>query len=247
MAVILITVGVSIFQDLFEKSDYKRISSKPLVEISKYEDESVRLRNQAISDLPKAIQNSSEISSLLEIIKILNISQEALPDQEIHLLCPDTLAGLCATWCISSLLQSKGFDPQKIKDHQIPGLQVKDQKIFEESGIPNLLKKIDSIIFEDKNGTKKVKENVVLNITGGYKIITPHLSILAQIYRIPLYYLFEENEYSTPSLLKMPLVPVQFDWEFIEFFGEILSSNYVLNSAITTLSFDQIEILIKFS
>jgi hypothetical protein len=55
-------------------------------------------------------------------------------------------------------------------------------------------------------------EDMIFNITGGYKALIPFMTLLGQIYNIPICYIFEE----TDELIEMPQAPVDFDFSVIE-------------------------------
>ena len=90
----------------------------------------------------------------------------------------------------------------------IEGLQVFDRVKLEREGLTNLVDEIYKL-FEYYSPDE---ENVLLNITGGYKCIIPYLTILAQINRAPLFYINDETE----ELIKIPQAPLDIDWGMFE-------------------------------
>lgn len=99
------------------------------------------------------------------------------------------------------------FDKDK---DTISGLQVSDRKLFEEEGMPNLIKRI-----EDVCGS--YYEKIVFNITGGFKTTIPYLTIMGQVNNIPLYYIFEETE----ELIKIPQSPIDISWGRFEKYADV--------------------------
>jgi len=79
----------------------------------------------------------------------------------------------------------------------VKGLQTEDRKKFTNEGMPNLISKL----FEISND---YWDNVIMNVTSGYKATIPYLTIFGQIFRCPIYYIFE----NTDSLIKIPYVPI---------------------------------------
>lgn len=98
----------------------------------------------------------------------------------------------------------ESFKDAKIELRVIKGLQVKDRKKFNE-GMSNLITEIYKIA----GGSW---DNVIINITGGYKATIPFLTILAQVNRCRMYYIFEE----TDSLIKIPYIPIDVKWKIFE-------------------------------
>ena len=128
---------------------------------------------------------------------------------EIHLLCTETvLSHLCGR-----VLQKKLGERAKI--HVVKGLQVKDLVKFKREGVSNLLCAIERIA---QHGT--YWEDVVLNITGGYKAIVPIMTIIGQVQKLSTYYIFQENDDSKYDLIEMPRMPVDFRVEVFERFAD---------------------------
>jgi len=144
---------------------------------------------------------SAEIKSLT---KIYNKYKEPL---QVFLLATDTVLSIFAARIIKE--QFKGNNTINVtfdyKRDVIAGLQVKDGKEFEEKGLINLFKRIEEIIGENR-------EDVIFNINGGYKAVVPFLSLYAQLYKIPTYYIFELED----TLLTLPQLPISLDFEDIE-------------------------------
>ncbi|MGB9762395.1 MAG: hypothetical protein ACPLW7_00015, partial [Minisyncoccia bacterium] len=55
-------------------------------------------------------------------------------------------------------------------------------------------------------------QNVIINITGGYKATIPYLTILGQVNKCPIYYIFED----TDATIKIPYVPIDINWRVFE-------------------------------
>jgi CRISPR/Cas system-associated protein Csm6 len=143
----------------------------------------------------------------------------------VYFICTDTALSVLAAECMkdySPLLQ--GIDVHIIR---IPHLKVKDYDEFKKNalgnlvydefkkhGLSNLVEKIVSIINQES------AENLLMNISGGYKAFLPFLTVLTQIYKIPAFYLYEESE----QLIQFPLLPINFDWEFAQAFNKTLET-----------------------
>lgn len=61
-------------------------------------------------------------------------------------------------------------------------------------------------IFSSRNS------KTILNISGGYKIVIPILTLLGQLYDLPLYYNYEDSE----ELIEIGKMPFSFDWILAE-------------------------------
>ncbi|MFN4298828.1 MAG: hypothetical protein ACK4EX_03745 [Thermaurantimonas sp.] len=184
--------------------------------------------------------NCAEISSIFAIEKELKKSLKA--DKAlyitIHLFCTDTILSVLCAEVIAGYFENQEnqenkeekdgdkviikrtvvFDKpnegqttiiEKIKEqnfssnHIIKGLNLKG---YSEQGLLNLIEQIKNIIA--KTGT----ENSLLNITGGYKAFIPPITILAQLYHLAIYYLYEDST----DIIHLSPMPVGFDWELIE-------------------------------
>jgi len=84
---------------------------------------------------------------------------------------------------------------------------------------------------------------MIINITAGYKVTIPYLTVLAQINKCPIYYIFED----TDALMKIPDIPLNIDWNVFSenedwFFN--LESNGVIQSKEDT-NFGNLESLVE--
>ncbi|GAK61612.1 CRISPR-associated protein, APE2256 family [Candidatus Vecturithrix granuli] len=153
---------------------------------------------------------SAEIKSLVKIAKETN------DHIEVYLLATDTIISRLAAEIVRDTLHNHHeggktikilFNPDK---DVIAGLQVERQTDFVQIGVTELVKRVYQIINE-------YPDNVMLNITGGYKATLPYLTILGQVHKIPLYYIFEE----TDGLITIPQMPLDIKWAIFDtFWGE---------------------------
>ncbi|WP_242826028.1 putative CRISPR-associated protein [Desulfurispora thermophila] len=151
-----------------------------------------------------------------EITSLWKIKQETGQDIAASLIATDTILSRLAAEIIEKVLQGQFkvfFEP--VLD-VIPGLQVKDRKKFEKTGLVELLERIEKIIFSRAGGDYG---QVGLNITGGYKAVIPYLTILGQVKGIPLYYIFER----TDELIKLPQAPLSINWSMFEKYSHVLN------------------------
>lgn len=52
------------------------------------------------------------------------------------------------------------------------------------------------------------RDKVILNISGGYKAVIPVLTLVGQLYNVPLFYTYEDSA----DLIEVKKLPIDFDW-----------------------------------
>jgi CRISPR-associated protein (Cas_APE2256) len=239
---VITTVGVSIFSNFnrtrsFDTAAWEDVSATDLQGVDKRKEADCELKpviNWAITD-DKA---SAEIASLVKIQAKFKEKVEKKYDKskekpeviqqyidseskiDVYLLCTDTALSVMAAECIKAFFKENTSFGVKMLAH-IPNLTVKDKATFE-IGLTNFFEKIESIIPKDKQN-KLDWSSIALNITGGYKALIPHLTILGQIYRCPIYYVFEELTNQKYELMQMPKLPINYDWLVAEIYGQMLT------------------------
>jgi len=170
--------------------------------------------------------NCAEISSIEAIEKEL---QKTDSDVQItvHLLCTDSiLSPLCAEVIAEKIINSQSEQEhrskievrfenlgivEKISDYQFNSQYIIEElnmKGFSENGLLNLIDSLKSIIENKSIG------DYLLNISGGYKALIPPITLLAQLYKLHIFYLYEDSE----QIIQLPPMPIGFDWELIEKF-----------------------------
>lgn len=175
-------------------------------------------------------QASAEIQSMLEMLKNPAFQNKAI---QLFLLCTDTIVSRLSAKLIQQALEiemkSRGVDflaETKI----VKGLRVLDKKKFEDEGFDGLFQTITDIHYQAPQ-----QAMTCLNVTGGYKSLLPILTIIAQLYKYPLYYVFEFSNAGSGKdvLLEIPPLPLQFDWAMVDLWSPYLSQKSI---ARTTLS-----------
>lgn len=132
----------------------------------------------------------------------------------LHLLATDSQASPLAAEIIQEYYKSHPHI-QIVPVEVVKGLQINHSDQFRDDGIQALI----NYIYLTKNkpvllNHKQVKLRGVLNITSGYKGITPILTIVGQLLDIPLVYLYERSD----NLIEIPPLPLSFDWTKLEVF-----------------------------
>lgn len=158
---------------------------------------------------------SAEIKSILKI--------QELGDIQVRLLASDSVLSMLAAKLIKAWFEQNKpsisiiFEEKNdvIENLSVKDLSVKGDSATIESGFIHLTDKIFSIIKDDKND--KESDGCMLNISGGYKATIPFLTLIGQLEKIPLYYIYEDSD----SLVNIANFPLNFDWDLAEQFYPI--------------------------
>lgn len=252
MKTIITTVGTSLFEnymreevekDLFEnngqnyqsiKDHYKRLRDNTL-SANEYNENNTDIKyiKKTIGDfwlngITKKYKkwafedDAPNEYACAEIESILKIYEEQKQDIEVYLLATDTVLSVLSAELIKKWFeyyQDKQitiyFNSQK---DVIKNLQIDNTNNFKE-GLINLNTKYYLIA----NSTN----DIILNVTGGYKGIIPYLTILGQVNKSQIKYIFE----NTSILITIPQIPIQLNEELFEKYWEVLAKveNEMLN------------------
>ncbi len=192
---IITTVGTSLFTNYNDKNNEtlnKEIKDEPYSEYSEWEDEISDIKNKLIS-FAKEKNSCAELTSIMKL-------KEKYEDIEVYLIATDTIESVLICEILKKLLDEKNITVVfEAKKDTIRELQIKDNNHFE-SGLKNLISKFHDI-------SNKKYDDMVLNITGGYKVIIPYLTMIGEILEIPIYYIFENSN----ELILVPQLPIAFD------------------------------------
>ncbi len=132
-------------------------------------------------------------------------------DDKIFLLHTDTAEGETCTLELKKLIETE-FTVECVVC-RINKLQVRDAKAFRTEGIQNLFREIDEIC----GGVNP--EDVVLNVTGGFKAVVPYITLFGLLRNYCLVYIFEQSK----ELLRLPPVPITYDYECLAQAREAIS------------------------
>jgi putative CRISPR-associated protein (TIGR02619 family) len=193
-----------------------------------------RVRRDGQWEWKTANNGSSNVDASAEITSIRKIIDDLKEDIEVHLITTDTVSSVIAAGIIAGFLleiipgikvyyQQGIYEGGEKAGSVIADLQVTDRDKFARDGLRRLVDKVDWLV------ASLGRENLAINITGGYKAVIPYLTILAQIYNLPIYYVFED----TDSLLKIPHIPVDVDWNIFNKYTDefnILDKEGIVNS-----------------
>jgi len=128
---------------------------------------------------------------------------------EVRLLSSDTVVSRLAATLIAEHAEVEGVEAFRFRPEYdvITGLQVKDASTFETTGLRGLVDRLDTLIVDHHSAAHSS-----INITGGYKATLPYLSLMGQVYGVPMYYKFEGSD----ELLEIPKTPLDADWALID-------------------------------
>lgn len=213
---IITTVGTSLLtnalgDNLSNDLNYKRTRGLPF-----HENKNRTTQIAGIESVLKNYIKSDDTSISAEIDSIIKIANEYKEECDVYLIATDTIQSpICAEFI------QKWFDTNKVEfvstvhfrlsqEFIIQDLQVKQKQAFERNGLTNLFNRINTI-------AKGVYwDNIVFNITGGYKALIPYMSLMAQINNVPAYYNFQESKDDNFDLLKIPNIPINVDYTLFD-------------------------------
>ena len=212
--VIILTVGTSLFTNYKKETGlssieslFKSLEDKSAAKLKKMKNDADELKSIIVEQENflelKGEKASAEIASITKFVFENRLKPE---DVSLYFIISDTAHSLLAAQIISEYMQEKGFsiDPGK-QLKIIYSLSVQNGNDFEEKGLPYLAKTICDI----KNDKELLAEKpqFFINITGGYKGVLPYVSLIAQMYEIPVFYIYENSE----DLIYLPQLPLAFD------------------------------------
>lgn len=150
----------------------------------------------------------AEIQSIQAIIE-----QKKWKEYKIYFLHTTTpLSALAATILCQDVYTDKAICIP------VAGLEVSVNNTFNDEGFKTLADKI----LEIKESTNP-KDEIILNVTGGYKGTIPIATLLGQLLDIPIFYIYEDSE--TP--IEIAKLPINFDWSSIESMASYMTDEYL--------------------
>lgn len=210
MLKVITTVGTSIFSNYNEKHPHDKLKIELLDR--KYSEDEAVINRKKKEKIQKWIEREPDKASIsAEIKSLTKLQQERKEELEVYLITTDTNSSYLAAEIVKEYFDSENdFNLKSIR--RIKSLQVKDRTLFTKEGFPNLIYSINSI-------AEGYFDNMIMNITGGYKGIIPFLTIFASINNIELVYIYEESS----ELISIPHLPIIIDYEFIDKHSEYLT------------------------
>jgi len=208
---LLITpVGTSLldnYADAVDDSRFQRLYTLLREQDAEWDDLESRIeRVRGSRQLQDWIRRTDDASAEIESVR--KIASEEGGSCAVRLLATDTPASRFAAGLMRDYAEI-GDVRFVFNDEtdQISSMQVYDRTAFRD-GIRNLVRRLRSLF--DEAGALMGRADAdacAINITGGYKATLPFLTVLGELYDVPLYYKFEEVD----GLLSIPQVPLTLD------------------------------------
>lgn len=231
MKTIITTVGTSIFKNAIKSNLHIKDYYGDIENLHYSEWNSQEVRREDIkktildSDFLHNTNSSAEIQTIYKIIE--DFKKLENKDYKIILLTTDTILSNLAAEIIQIHLEKEEFPKLEIRKidnllvsfEHVTSEEKKTEKAKINSGFNNLIKILDEIIKKEK------AENCILNISGGYKALIPYTTIIGQLYKVPLMYMYEDSD----TLVVIDPMPINFDMGIAELYMPYLEDRYLNN------------------
>jgi CRISPR/Cas system-associated protein Csm6 len=228
---VITTVGTSIFSNYWKKDNIEALGNQYQAINDLYDrlEKDTKEANDVENSRWKApIRNIKERINKIwlphakekasaELQTLYKIAESEKKDLDVYLLATDTVLSVVACELIKEWFdKNKSVNGVEVichfhKDVKAPdttvvkGLQIKNATQFETEGFNNLLTIIQKY---------KTKNNIILNISGGYKAVIPYLTLFAQLEEIPLKYMYEDSGEDSGELITVGNLPFNFDFSY---------------------------------
>lgn len=176
----------------------KKIENLTFEEIKKIE---VNLFNKLKEYEPSHRVFGAEINSIN-----LMINENKIGKEKIYLIISDSVEGVIAGNLIKRILLET-LDIEKIEICKIENLTITKEHDFARKGLKNLSSKMAEII-----NRYPTTESLVISPIGGFKAQIFIVGLMAQIYKIKAYYLYEGSE----RLIELLPLPITLDTEILK-------------------------------
>ncbi|MBA4496345.1 putative CRISPR-associated protein [Paenactinomyces guangxiensis] len=197
--IIISTVGVSMLRLVKDREKLKQVTGIS----AKKKQEFAEPLNHLIHELTEhALQNSSNPKLLGAEPNSLDKMNVKKGDQ-LFFLTSYTLEGILVGEVLSRI--SVPFWNVNAEYESVIGLQVHDVDYFCYIGLPNLVKKVSSIL--EKYPSHEYMR--VFNTTGGFKAVSFYMTILGMLEGATIKYLFESSD----QIIELPATPFFFNIE----------------------------------
>lgn len=131
------------------------------------------------------------------------LEQEKIEIEKIILIASDSVDGILAAEIIKELLSTK-LNIKNIEIKKVDKLNITKEYEFAIKGLRNLIRTTTEII-----KGYNIQDLIIAPI-GGFKAQISMVALVAQIYKIPAYYLYENSS----NIIKMLPLPISLDTEF---------------------------------
>lgn len=193
------TVGLSTLHHLPPELKKQNINKRHLNEVCRY----LTMHLKAVyRQNPKNVLNySAELRSLLK----KNLTAQDV----VEFVSSDTDKGRVCADVLAELIKSEIGCETRVS--VIEGLQVNNPNVFRNQGVVNYLEHFLSVRKE-----RRYTHKIIMNLTGGFKSIVPYSTIVAMVFGIPVFYVFEFSE----QLIELPPLPISLDFTLMKKYQE---------------------------
>jgi len=215
MIKVITPVGTSVFDNYLKENtneDFRRFYIQ--IKENKYRADELDKETKRRREIEKALNEKwfrKNINASAEIKGLTKLKEQLKGDFYIYLLYSDTaISRLAAEILQNAITYYENLKNSQVEIRKIERLQIWDREEFIK-GMTNLIK----IIYDIAQG---YWENIIINITGGYKATIPYLTLLGQINKCSIYYIFED----TNTLIEIPYLPIDIKWDFFDKYWEYI-------------------------
>ena len=223
MKKVITTVGTSLFTNYNKKNKEelnKDIKNKAYDEYNEWVTD-----NKIKKDLLNFIDEEGD-RACAELTSIMKL-KEKYGDIEVYLLATDTIESVLVCEVLKEVLGGKEINVFFKEQDILKNLNINKKKHFIK-GIDKLIERIFNLITNYRGQVLKANE-VIFNITGGYKGVIPYFSTIAQIFDYEIVYTFEDE---SSDLIVINPLPVEIDRGILELYYPFLDNLDILDDKV---------------
>ncbi|MGI6393636.1 MAG: putative CRISPR-associated protein [bacterium] len=229
--IIISTVGTSVFTNYIEFCHENELEKLPSIEnnfnalenldadqlSTDGEEDRKKIETIIYTHWVNEKNSSAEIESIKKFIESRELP---IHNIELHFFATDTAQSKLASQIISKYFKENYNFSCDLK--VIKNLSISSSEDFESKGLVNLANSILKTI----ERLKKVEGQIFINITGGYKGVIPYITLISQMYELPIFYLYENSS----NIVTVPQLPIAFDWGVVEEYYYFLTGKGFIKS-----------------
>jgi len=170
----------------------ERFKNVSLSRWDEYEHDIAAVRDR-VSELLARLSLPTKLDDTSAEIKSL-VKMGITPADQVILIASDTVDGKLSAELVQTFLSEREIC-HEVEIKVIRGLQAIDGRLFQQEGLKNLLNFLIS----------HEHENVVFNLTGGFKSVVPYISLIGMLFNKPVHYIHEDSE-DVITLSNLPIL-----------------------------------------
>lgn len=182
MKTYICTTGTSILTK--RGINIERFKNQPLSYWKDHEDDILAAQDRVYESLErfKRLPIQAQLDDTSAEIKSL-IKMGVDPNDRVILIASDTVDGKLSAELVKAFLKEREICLE-VEIQEVKGLQAIDAVLFQREGLRNLLTFLVS----------RGNEDIVFNLTGGFKSVVPYLSLIGMLFNKPVRYIHEDSE-----------------------------------------------------